>query len=369
MIDATSLLLASAGAKTYMYHWVKSLLGAPTQDSILLFPLLGEFSALDHRRSSTDWLRTMMSTGVVRFSNIKGNPVLELVGASADVFHASQHLRNPPSRKTRLTATIYDMTCWIMPEVHTPSNVAATRRYGERVLQRSTACIAISEQSKMDAVEILKLPAEKIDVIYPGVADEFFTAGCTETRATAKKYGLEKPYFLYLGMIEPRKNIDRLIDAYRSLCTPVAKEYELVIAGPVGWCSEETKTRLHTPQAGVRYLGYVPEADLPGLTAGAAAFVYPSFYEGFGLPLVQAMACGVPAITSSSSSLREIAGEAAILIDPTNTEAIAAAMAQVAMSPSLGEDLRQRGRVRAATFRWERSAEQSLAFFHKLAVM
>lgn len=369
MIDATSLLLVSAGAKTYMYHWVKSLLGTRTQDSIRLFPLLGEFSNLDHRKSSTGWLRTVMGTGMVEFSNIKGNPVLELLGASADVFHASQHLRNPPNRRTRLTATIYDMTCWIMPGVHTPSNVAATRRYGQRVLQRSTACIAISEQSKKDAIEILKLPPDRIEVIYPGVADEFFAAGCAQARVAAKKYGLEKPYFLYLGMIEPRKNIDRLIDAYRSISEPVVKEHELVIAGPLGWCSEETKARLHSPDTGVRYLGYVPEADLPGLTAGAAAFVYPSLYEGFGLPVVQAMACGVPAITSSNSSLQEIAGSDAILVDPEDTESIAAAMAQVALSPSLVEDLRRRGRARAASFRWERTAQQSLAFFHKLALM
>lgn len=368
MIDATSLLLASSGAKTYMYHWVKSLLGSSSQDSILLFPFFGTFSGLDHRRSSAGRLRTAMGTGAVGFSNIKWNPVLEILGAAADVFHSSQHLRNPPNRATRLTATIFDMTCWTMPEVHTPANVAATREYGERVLRRAIASIAISEQSKKDAVEILKLPPDSIDVIYPGVADEFFTVGRPEAQAVTTKYRLDKPYFLYLGTIEPRKNIDRLLDAYESLCASVAREHELVIAGPFGWCSDATKARLRNPKAGIRYLGYVSEADLPGLTAGATALVYASLYEGFGLPLVQAMASGVPAITSCNSSLREVAGDDTILVDPRNTEAITAAMGRLALSSSLREDLSRRGRLRAASFRWKRNAERSLAFFHKLAL-
>ncbi len=367
MLDATSLLVPSAGVKTYMYHWIRSLQRAATQDSIQLFPFFGGFTDLDYESSSVGRRRTTLGTLVVHFSNIKWNPVLEIVGCATDVFHASQHLRNPPHLTTRLTATIYDMTCWLMPEVHVPANVAATRRYGERVLRRANACIAISEQSKKDAIEILKLPADRIDVIYPGVAEEFFTVERPKAQAVAKRYRLDKPYLLYVGMIEPRKNIDRLLDAYRSICESVRKEHELVIAGPLGWCSEATRDRLRAPEPGIRYLGYVPQDDLPGLTAGATAFVFPSLYEGFGLSLVQAMACGVPAITSRGSSLGEVAGEAAILVDPRDTNSIAAAIERLALSPSLSEDLGQRGRLRAASFRWERNAQQSLAFFHKLA--
>jgi glycosyltransferase involved in cell wall biosynthesis len=367
MLDATSLLLRSTGVKTYMYHWIRSLQRSATQDSIRLFPFFGELTDLDHESSSVGRLRTALGALVVHFSNIKWNPILEVIGCAADVFHASQHSRNPPHLATRLTATIYDMTCWLMPEMHVPANVAATRQYGERVLRRANACIAISEQSKKDAVEILKLPADRIDVIYPGVAEEFFTVERPEAQAVAKKYRLDKPYLLYVGTIEPRKNVDRLLDAYRSLCEPVRKAHDLVIAGPLGWCSEATRDRLRAPEPGIRYLGYVSEDDLPGLTAGATAFVFPSLYEGFGLSLVQAMACGVPAITSRGSSLGEVAGEDAILVDPRNTDEIAAAIERLALSPSLRDDLGQRGRLRAGAFRWERNAQQSLAFFHKLA--
>ena len=367
MLDATSLLLRGAGVRTYMYHWTRSLQRLATQDSIRLFPFFGGLTDLDHQSSSVGRGRTALGILAVHFFNIKWNPALEVVGCAADVFHASQHLQNPPHLATRLTATIYDMTCWLMPEVHMPANVAATRRYGERVLRRATACIAISEQSKKDAIEILKLPADRIDVIYPGVAEEFFAVERPEAQAAAKRYQLDKPYLLYVGTVEPRKNVDRLLDAYRSICEPVRKEHELVIVGPLGWCSEATRDRLRVPEPGVRYLGYVSEDDLPGLTAGATAFVFPSLYEGFGLSLVQAMACGVPAITSRGSSLGEVAGEGAILVDPKNTDEIAAAIERLALSPSLREDLGQRGRLRAASFRWERNARQSLAFFHKLA--
>lgn len=367
MLDATSLLLPSAGVKTYMYYWIRSLQRSGTQDTIRLFPFFGRLAELDHQSSSVGARRTALAAMAVYFSNIGCNPILEVVGCAADVFHASQHLRNPPHRATRLTATIYDMTCWLMPELHVSANVNATRRYGERVLRRAEACIAISEQSKKDAVEILKLPADKIEVIYPGVAEEFFTVDRPQAQAVAKRHRLDKPYLLYVGTIEPRKNVDRLLDAYRSICDPVRKEHELVVAGPLGWCSEATKERLRAPEPGIRYLGYVSEADLPGLTAGAAAFVYPSLYEGFGLSVAQAMACGVPAIASRGSALGEIAGGDAILVDPRNTGAIAAAIEQLLGSPSLREDLGQRGRLRAASFRWERNAQQSLAFFHKLA--
>ena len=366
MLDATSLLLRSAGVKTYMYYWIRSLHRSATQDSIRVFPFFGGLANLDHESSSVGKLRTTVGALVVHFSNLKWNPVLEVFGCATDVFHASQHVLNPPHLTTRLTATIYDMTCWFMPELHVPANVAATRRYGDIVLRRASACIAISQQSKQDAIEILKLPADSIDVIYPGVAEEFFTVQLPDASAVKQRHRLDKPYFLYVGTIEPRKNLDRLLDAYRSISEPVRKEHELVIVGPLGWCSGPTGDRLRTPEPGVRYLGYVPEDDLPGLTVGATAFVFPSLYEGFGLPLVQAMACGVPAIASYNSSLVEVAGEDAILVDPRNTEAIADAMQRLALSPSLRTDLSRRGRTRVASFRWERNARQSLAFFHRL---
>ena len=148
----------------------------------------------------------------------------------------------------------------------------------DRILRRADGLIAVSENTRQDAIRLLKIAPEKIDTIYSGVAEEYFGA------QPARR---ERAYVLYVGTIEPRKNLDTLLDAWRQLKPGLRQEFELVIAGPKGWGSESTLARVC---AEATYLGYVPEADLPRLVAGAAVFVYPSLYEGFGFPVVQAMA-------------------------------------------------------------------------------
>jgi alpha-1,3-rhamnosyl/mannosyltransferase len=368
VVDVTSLLVRSAGVKTYMYYWVNALLRQSSEESIACFPFFpNDALQLDHENSVMGRRRTMLGKSLVHLANVRGNPILELLACRADIFHASQHLRNPPHFTTRLTATIYDMTCWLMPQMHRPANVAATRLYADRVLRRARGCIAISEQTRKDAVDILGLPQDRVEVIYPGVADEFFQVDPPTAAAAAKKYGLQKPYILFVGTIEPRKNVDRVLDAYQALCPPVRSAFDLVIAGSMGWCSDQTAQRIRNPQPGIRYLGYVAESDLPRLTAAAAMFVFPSLYEGFGIPVAQAMAAGVPVITSLGSSLEEIAGEDALLVDPHCVEEITAAMERLASAPSLRKDLGERGRQRAAQFRWRQTAALSLAFFRRIA--
>ena len=180
------------------------------------------------------------------------------------------------------------MTCRLMPELHTPDNIRADESLVKNVISRADGLIAISENSRQDAVRLLRLNPDRIQVIYPGVADVYFDA---------RAIPAERPYVLYVGAIEPRKNVDALLDAWEN--SNLRRDFDLVIAGASGWASEKTMARLSSRPAGVRYLGYVPEDELPGLTAGATAFVYPSLYEGFGLPVAQAMAAGVPVITSN----------------------------------------------------------------------
>ena len=235
-----------------------------------------------------------------------------------------------PPRRPALTATVFDMTCWLLPETHTPENVEATKRYAERILRRADGLIAISESTRRAACEILKLPADRIEVIYPGIADYFFDVTDGAAGAARLKYRLSRPYVLHIGMLEPRKNIGRLLDAYNLLPESVRSDCELVLAGPFGWHSERLTERLST-QPGTR-VGYVPETDLPGLLKGAHVLVYPSLYEGFGFPLAQAMAAGVPAIASYVSSLPEIAGDAALLVDPLNPDELSAAIERVLVS-------------------------------------
>jgi len=177
------------------------------------------------------------------------------------------------------------------------------------------------------------------------------------------RLGLSRPYLLFVGTIEPRKNVDLLLDAYQGLPASLRDEFDLVLAGPIGWASPATLARVRA----MRYLGYVPEPDLAPLTAAAAAFAYPSLYEGFGFPVAQAMAAGVPVVTSNVSSLPEIAGDAALLVDPRSLQELRDALVRLLESPSLRAGLAARGRERAERFRWERCAAESWAFFRKLA--
>jgi alpha-1,3-rhamnosyl/mannosyltransferase len=200
-------------------------------------------------------------------------------------------------------------------------------------------------------------------VIHSGIAAPFFDPSAEAIDGVRARYGLERPFVLFVGTVEPRKNIDTLLDAYEALPASVRQEFELVVAGPLGWAPMETAARVRR----VRYLGYVPEPDIAPLTAAATVFAYPSLYEGFGFPVAQAMAAGTPVITSNVSSLPEIAGDAALLIDPRSPTELRDALSRLLLSPTLRAELAGKGRSRARAFRWEACAAQSLVFFREVA--
>ena len=364
-IDALPLLVRSAGVKNYLYHWIAHLeRAAPAGTAIELFPWLGRPGPLHHDRSQVGPLHTWLSLAAFHFFNLPGNPALDWF-ERADVFHCSR-LRNPP-RRPRLSATLYDLTCWTMPQFHTPANVAAERRMAETVWKRAHGLIAISAYTRDEAVRRLGLDARRIRVIPCGVDAPFFSAGEKEAAAVRARYGLTRPYVLAVGSIEPRKNIDLALDVWAALPAELRAEFAFVVGGPEGWRAAHTVQRLRSQSAGVRYLGYVPEADLPGLTAGAALLFYPSLYEGFGLPVAQAMACGVAVVTSNVSALPETAGDGALYADPRSAGELRAALERLLLSPELRRRLGAAGRQRAARYRWEDAARQSLEFFGYLA--
>jgi glycosyltransferase involved in cell wall biosynthesis len=356
LIDATPLLLRSAGVKNYTYYWIQSLWEQARNDRILTLPALGRLGPLNHEASIAGTARTYTHLGRVFTANAAPwLPLLRWTMPKADVFHLSNQIRFPP-RGVKLTATIYDMTCRLMPELHTAANIRADESLAKNVLARADRLIAISENSRQDAARLLGLDANRIEVIYPGVPQVYFGA---QPRPS------EQPYVLYLGAIEPRKNVDTLLDAWSSF--RLRSDFDLVIAGASGWAGEKTLARLKSRPAGVRYLGYVPEDELPGLMAGASAFIYPSLYEGFGFPVAQAMAAGVPVITSNTSCLPEVAGEGALLVDPLSAGEIRAAMEKLLTSQALQQELRTAGLARARRdYRWEICARKSLDFFARV---
>ncbi len=364
-IDCTPLLIRSAGVKTYLYHWVQALRRQAGDDAVRLFPYLDSLGALHHEKTLIGTSATTARILLLYFANIGRNPVLEWLSSGVDLFHATNQVRNPP-RKKKLTTTIHDLTCWIMPEMHRPATVAGDKLFAERILRRCDGLIAVSESSRRDAIEHLGLSPEKIQVIHHGVSEAFFQTRPEQVEAAKRKYALAKPYLLFVGTVEPRKNLDALLDAYEGLSRELRNEYSLVIAGSIGWAAPRTVERLRSPESRARYLGYVPEADLPLLTAGATASVYPSLYEGFGLPVAQSLAAGVPAVTSNVSSLPEIAGDAAVLVDPRSTEDIRRGIEKMLLSSTLREQLSAAARRRGALFQWEEAARQSWRFFEKV---
>jgi alpha-1,3-rhamnosyl/mannosyltransferase len=353
LIDATPLLLRSAGVKNYTYYWIQNLWQQARNDRILTLPSLASLGPLNHERSIAGAARTYLHLGRVFASNaVPALPLLRWTMPRADVFHVSNQIRFPP-KGVKLTATIYDMTCRLMPELHTAANIEADESLAKNVLARADRLIAISENSRADAVRLLGLDSDRIEVIYPGVPEVYFGAQARPS---------QQPYLLYLGTIEPRKNVDTLLDAWSGF--RFRGDFDLVIAGASGWAGEKTLARLASRPPGVRYLGYVAEDELPGLMAGASAFVYPSLYEGFGLPVAQAMAAGIPVITSNTSCLPEVAGAGALLVDPRSAEEIRAAMEKLLASPELRRELGAAGLARAQSeYRWEICARRSLEFF------
>jgi len=367
VLDASPLLLRSAGVKNYVYYWARSLAEhAGVNRRLSLFPFLRLPDGVSHETSSLSRAATWERLGLLFAARLSPYPILNWVTPASSIFHASHLIEHPP-HQSRLTSTIYDMTCWLMPELHTAATVKASKRVANRLFQPAAGLIAISECTRVDAVRLLGLRPEKIEMIYPGIAPEFFEAGQETSRAVARRYGLAKPYALYVGSIEPRKSLGILLDAWLDLTRDIRDEFDLVVAGPWGWGERSVYDRLQSGIPGVRYVGYVPEHDLPALTAVATIFAYVSLYEGFGLPVAQAMAAGVPVLTSNVSSLPEVVGDAGLLVDPRSREEIRAALQRLLVTPALRSRLSELGRKRARQFTWAECARKSWDFFERVA--
>jgi glycosyltransferase involved in cell wall biosynthesis len=364
LIDAIPLLVRSAGVKNYLFHWILHLRRLLGDEQVRLFPFLDRLPDLDHQGSIADPPGTLARQALLFALNLWPNHLADPMAPRDGIFHATKLLH--PPRQLRLTATLHDMTCWLLPGFHQRANVEAEKRFAERIWRQAAGLIAVSESTRRDAVKVLGLSPEAIQVIYPGVAEPFFDTTAEIIASVRLKYSLHRPYALYVGTIEPRKNLDRLLDTWQALPAAPREEFDLVVAGPEGWQSAGTMARLRAHAPGVRYLAYVPEPDLPGITAGATVFVYPSVYEGFGFPVAQAMAAGVPVITSNLSSLPEVTGGAAALIDPQSPSELRAALDRLLTSPATRAQLAAAGRIQAQRFRWDTCAQRSIEFFERI---
>lgn len=283
-----------------------------------------------------------------------------------DLFHAT-HYVIPPLARARAVVTIHDIIHVLYPQF-LPNRAALlyARVMIRRALRRADRIITVSYNSKRDLVDYFGVAPARVDVIYNGVAGRYH-AGIPRVerdRVTAK-YGLPRPYLLFLGGEKPHKNVRNVIRAFGEARRERALPHALVLAGPMpkNRSRVEALIAAHDLESRVFRTGIVPEEDLPGLFAGADAFLYPTLYEGFGLPVVEAMACGVPVLTSSTSALQEIAGGYAYLVDPMDVEAIARGIVDLATDPRRRAEFADLGKRRALDFSWDKTAEQTLRVY------
>jgi len=256
---------------------------------------------------------------------------------------------------------MHDLIPLDRPEWFSPRFAAWYKWLLPRLAKQVRHIIAVSEFTKHRVVELLAVPHEKVTVIPNGVDERFSPRPEEEILCMRQSLGITCPaYLLYVGNLEPRKNLQRLLQAWAIAQSSLPPEIELVVAGAKGSSLVFEECSLGALPARVQFTGYVADEQLPALYAGSLALVYPSLYEGFGLPPLEAMACGTPVVTSANTSLPEVVGDAAILVDAEDAESIADAIIRIASGDSLRGELRRRGLQRAKEFTWERTAEQTL---------
>ncbi|MBI3119349.1 MAG: glycosyltransferase family 4 protein [Candidatus Hydrogenedentes bacterium] len=261
---------------------------------------------------------------------------------------------------TNLVLTVHDLAVFRHPEWFTRGRALYYRAAITRGVRQARRIIADSRATAQELQELLDVPPDLIDIIPLGVSPHFAPVPLERIEAIRRQYALPADFFLFVGTFEPRKNLERLITAWDSVAACIPEN--LVLAGRRGWRDAPIleaiqrspfRSRIHLPS-------HVPEHDLPALLSAARAFVWPSLYEGFGLPPLEAMACGTPVITSNTSSLPEITGDAALLVDPHEVDAIAQALRRVSANAALRDELRAKGLTRAAQFTWHHTGDLTL---------
>ncbi len=276
-----------------------------------------------------------------------------------ELFHATEHLL-PPFRSLPTVLTVHDLVFRHLPEHHKPLNRWFLRAMMPRFCRRADQLIAVSHFTKDDIVRSYGIPAARIRVVYEAAAPSFFPQDPDAVAAVCAAYGIPERYVLTVGTIEPRKNLSRLLVAYERARAAGLTD-ALVLVGRPGWLYDRFFADLaRSPvRRSVYLLGFVPDEALAALYSGAQAFAMVSEYEGFGLPLVEAMACGSPAVCSNCTSLPEVAGEAALHVDPRDAASMAEALCRLLEAPVLAAELRRRGLERARTFSWQRAAHET----------
>ena len=284
-----------------------------------------------------------------------------------DIYHFTRYIL-PNNIKGKVILNIYDLVFEKYIETMESKNRESFKRSFYKSIKRADQIITISESSKNELVEILKVPENKIHIVQPGIDFQKFNKKNSEiTKSVILKYSLPEDYILYLGTLEPRKNISSIIRAYGSLRNSDKITEKLVIAGKKGWLFSEIFDLIKSLdlENEVILTDYVAEFDKPAIYQNAKLFVFPSLYEGFGMPILEAMAAGIPVITSNTSAMPEVAGDAAILVNPLSIEEISEAMLEVMNNDKLSNELISKGFDQCRKFTWSNSTNKLVKIYKK----
>lgn len=283
-----------------------------------------------------------------------------------DILHV-QYIA-PPLHRGRLVATIHDLGFLRVPGTFSKFFIARSRLLVKRTARRAGRVIVGSDCSRRDILATYRLPEDRVAIVPYAVEPGFFLPGNKdEDLGLAAAYGIKPPYILCVGRLNPRKNLPALARAFARFKSEKNRPHQLVIAGKEDFRTDRTMAEIRSAGgAGIHFTGFIPDKDLPALIRAAEFFVYPSLFEGVGLPVMEAMAAGTPVITSAATSMPEIAGGAARLVDPESEREIAAAMAELADDPALREKMRSDGRRRAMDFTCEEAGRRTLRIYTEL---
>lgn len=370
-IDARLALNTATGIGNYLIHLIGALLSIDAKNMYRI--LIREDLNRDHLFHQ--WQRQNLIIEKSRVAPVRpGQHIfipLKLHGKAIDVYHYP-HFDLPLWLGHRSVATIHDLKYIIAPE-YFPEFSALKKLYMmffyRMTCGKAEKIIVVSESTKRDLARLFQVPDQKITVIPLASSSNFSpTINKDEIQARLSQVGLKKKYCLVVGERRPHKNLTRIIEAFQIFRRSGFADYQLVIIGKKygNYSEPENKIKQLKLEDHVILAGYVPEEVLPTYYQGAEALVFASLYEGFGIPILEAMRCGTPVITSNISSMPKVAADAAICVNPLDVSAIAAAMKRLAQQPDLRMDLISRGLRRANMFSWNRTAEQTLSVYHEV---
>lgn len=366
-IDATAIPPLRSGAGNYIFYLVQHLSHIDHENTYFIFAKPNHIDELGIDQPNFHFVPIKHAAKGTRLVWEQIGLPWHLKRLGIDLLH-SPHYTAPLLKVCKLVVTFHDMTFQLMPEAHGllkrvffPMIMHWSARFADKL-------IAASESTRKDVIRLLGVAPGKIVPIMVAANPVFGVLPRVQVEQACARYNLlPNGYILYVGVLEPRKNVPLLIEAYASL----AREFPhvpLVIVGKKGWMYDEIFERVTVLglQDRVRFLGHIPRPDLIALYNGARVVVYPSRYEGFGVPVLEAMQCGTPVITTNVSSIPEVAGDAALMIDPDDVQGLGTALRRTLTDDALARDLAERGLARAARFSWQRCAEETLAVYRSV---